>query len=513
MVNSFKIGRGKKDVIVHGSMLTRHGLISGASGSGKTVSIKVMAENLSKMGVPVILTDIKGDLMSLSKRGEIDENIGERIEYIGLDQYENRSFPIEVFDIYGKTGIPMRSTISEMGPVLLSKLLGLNDVQSGILNICFIVSDEKGYFLHDIKDLRAMLNYIYDKRDEYERLYGNITKQSIGAILRSLTVIERQGGDIFFGEPAFDINDLFRREGDLGIINIVDSRELFTNPSIYSTFLLWLLSELYENLPEVGDLDLPKLVFFFDEAHTLFSDAEKEIIEEIEQIVKLIRSKGVGIFFISQDPLDIPEGILGQLGNKIQHQLRANTPNELKKVRKISDTYKQDGSFDLSEKIGSLKKGQAIVSFMDEEGSSMYADVALISPPESYLGSVEEQRVLKLVNNSSLYGKYIDPIDSTSAYEILMEIKENELKRLREEEKREIEEEERKNLLKEKEREIKELEKKKKEEERVLEKKMREERRKAQNNPINRFARSMVGSMSRELGRQFTRGIFKIFKK
>ena len=347
----------------------------------------------------------------------------------------------------------------------------------------------------------------------YERKYGNIQKSTIGAILRSLTLIEGQGGDFFFGQPTFDINDLFRNENGLGLVNIVDGRELINNPSIYSTFLIWLLSEIYENLPEVGDLDKPKFVFFFDEAHTIFSNADEEIVEEIEKIVRLIRSKGVGIFFISQDPLDIPEKISSQLGNKIQHQLRANTPKELKKVKEIADTYKQDGTIDLKESIGSLETGEAIASLLDEEGKSSIANIYTIAPPESYIGIVDDQRIMKIVNNSPLLDKYEESIDSISAYEILMEMREEEIRRIKEEEELVLAENKRKEMIKLKEQELKEIEKKRKEEAKAIEKKLKEERKRIENSPANRFARSMVGSMGRELGRQFTRGILGIFKK
>lgn len=513
MEYSFKLGRGKEDLVIHGNMLNRHGLISGASGSGKTVTLKVMAENISKMGVPVILTDIKGDLASLSMEGIVDEDISKRIEKIGFDDYETRTFPVELFDIYGESGIPLRTTISEMGPILLSKLLGLNDIQKGVLNICFIVADEKQYFLHDIKDLRAMLNYLYDNRQEYERKYGNISKATIGAILRSLTVIENEGGDKFFSQPSFEIEDFLNVKDGMGVINIIDGRKLYNKPTLYSTYLIWILSELYEKLPEVGDLDKPKLVFFFDEAHAIFNDSEVEIKDQFERMIRMVRSKGIGIFFVTQDPLDIPEGILNQLGNKIQHQLRANTPKELKKVKDISDTYKQDGSIDVKEAIVNLEKGEALCSVLDENGESKYADIVTIAPPESFLGNMDSQKILKIVNNSNLLEKYQESIELTSAYEILMEIKNNEIIRAEEKKELDLKEKEQAELLKQKEKELKELEKKKQAKEKEIEKKLRESSKRRGNSLSDSFTKNVIGSMGREIGRQFSRGVLGIFKK
>lgn len=527
----FKFGKGENDALIYTSMLNRHGLISGATGSGKTVTLKVLAENLSKEGIPVFLSDIKGDLASLSMVGERNEKIVERLNSIGLENYENRAYPVELFDVYEENGIPLRTTISEIGPVLLSMLLNLNDVQAGILNMAFVVADEKGYFLYDIKDLKAMLNYLYDNRGEYERKYGNITKASVGSILRALTVIETQGGDKFFGEPAFDVRDLFRLENQMGVINILDSRQLFNNPALYSTFLLWLLSEIYESLDEVGDLEKPKFVFFFDEAHILFEKAAPVVLEQVEMVVRLIRSKGVGIFFVTQNPTDIPDDVLSQCGNKIQHQLRANTPKELKLVKNIADSYKQDGSIDLAEAISSLKTGEAVVSTLDEKGQPGFSEVCLIAPPESSLGTIDEARKREIIGKSIFLDKYVDRIDSESAYEMIEKLRAEEeleleaLEQAKIEAKEREEELKRENLLKkeaekkalqaqrEAEKRTREFEKSRKEEERRIEKEMRDAQRRKENSLFSRLQKNVVGTVGREIGRNFARGIFGIFKK
>lgn len=486
MENIINVG---KDFSINTSKLNRHGFITGSTGSGKTVTLKVIAENLAKQGIPVFLSDVKGDISSIIEAGEINENIENRIDLTDYDSYENRSFDAEFYDVFGENGIPLRTTISEIGPVLLSKLLGLNKIQEGILNIAFKLSDERNLLLIDIKDLREILNFINENKKELSVKYGNISHASIGAILRSLLVIEQQGGDIFFGEPAFDIQDFLRtNDSGEGIINILSSKTLFEYPSLYSTFLLWLLSELYEELPEVGDLDKPKIVFFFDEAHLLFDDKNEVVNELVEKIVRLIRSKGVGIFFVTQKATDIPDKVLSQLGNRIQHSLRAYTPKEQKEAKAIAESFRQDGDMDLVEEILNLKTGEAIVSILDEDSKPTVAKKSFIYPPQSKIGEVNYSLIQKNINHSNLYDKYAEYIDNESAYEILQFEKEE---RLKKQEQAKLKEEQR----------IKE-EKKQKEIEKETKKK---------NNRMSileRFTNNVIGSVGRTIGREITRGIF-----
>lgn len=524
------IGKGKNDVLIDTSMLTRHGIIAGATGTGKTVTLKVLAENFSKKGISVFLSDVKGDLASVAEPGVTDENIGERVNTIGLTEYENRSFPVEFFDIFGKDGIPLRATISELGPILLSRLLGLNDTQEGVLNIAFSVADESGLLLIDIKDLRAMLNYIDENSKELSSHYGNISTASVGAILRSLLVLEEQGGDMFLGEPEFDINDFIRTDykGE-GIINVLASEKLFLQPKLYSIFLLWLLTELYETLPEVGDLDKPKIVFFFDEAHLLFKDLSSSLQDKIEQIARLIRSKGVSVFFVTQIPTDIPDAILSQCGNKIQHALRAFTPKEQKAIEKVAETFRQDGSIDVEETITTLKVGEALVTLLDEDGMPTFVERALIAPPESKMGTVDPAVRLQLTNASPMFVKYGVANDPESAYELIEKQKieaekqaeqeaialqkEKELAILKKEEEKQLalqKKEEEKRLAKE----AKEAERLRvAEEKRLLAEKKAREKEAAKPSGIEKFAGSVVGSIGRELGRQITRGFFGVFSK
>lgn len=512
MENKYLIGKGENPAYVNLSKLNRHGFITGATGSGKTITLKVMAENISKMGIPVFLSDIKGDVASLCQAGEADENIMKRVSENGLQDYENRSFPVEFFDVFGENGIPLRTTFSEMGPILLSRLLGLNETQEGVLNICFKVADENGWLLIDVKDMRAMLNFVADNASELSSHYGNISKASVGAILRSLLVLEEQGGDLFFGEPNFDVNDFLKTNSNgEGIVNILSSEKLFNYPMLYSTFLLWLLSELYENLPEVGDQDKPKIVFFFDEAHLLFDTNNKAVIEKIELITRLVRSKGVGIFYVTQKATDIPETILAQLGNRFQHTLRAYTPKEQKEVKAIAESFRQKDGQDLVEEIMNLKVGQAIVSFLDEESKPTYAEKVTINPPQSKIGAVDPSLRMQIINNSSLYEKYGEAVDPESAYEII--------------EKKKVEDEENSKLeaqmaieAKEQEKQAKleavELEKQEKLRAKELERqekeaiKAQEAKSKKTSGFFDRFANNVIGSIGREVGRQITRGVF-----
>ncbi len=409
-----------KDIVMQLNKINRHGIIAGATGTGKTITLKVFAEQLSKEGVPVFLADIKGDLSTLSKSGVLEGKIAERVKDLGLTDYSNRSFPVRLWDVFAENGHPVRATISEMGSLLLSRLLELNETQTGVLNIVFRVADDKGLLLIDMKDLKALLQEIADNASEYSLKYGNITKQSIGAIQRSLLILEDQGGDKFFGEPALDLNDFISvDENGQGYVNILMAQKLFNSPKLYSTFLLWMLSELFEILPEVGDLEKPKIVFVFDEAHLLFDEAPKVFVDKVEQVVRLIRSKGVGIYFVTQNPVDIPENILGQLGNRVQHALRAYTPKEVKAVKLASSTFRPNPNLDTASVLTELKVGEALISCLNEDGQPEIVERAFVRPPESSVGSVSEVNYENLINNSIFNEKYKNAIDRESAYEIL----------------------------------------------------------------------------------------------
>lgn len=408
------------DVAIQLAMLNRHGLIAGATGTGKTVTLKVIAEQLSLAGVPVFLADIKGDLTNLAKEGEVTEKLAARLDKLGISDYEPQAFPVRLWDVFGEQGHPVRATISEMGPLLLSRLLGLNDTQTGILNIAFKIADEKGWLLIDLKDLQSLLREIAEHASEYSAVYGNIAKQSVAAIQRSLLVLEQEGGELFFGEPALDLKDFMSLdEHGQGVINILNATKLFQAPTLYATFLLWLLSELYENLPEVGDLDKPKFVFFFDEAHLLFKDAPKVFVEKIEQMVRLIRSKGVGIFFITQNPMDLPETVLAQLGNRVQHALRAYTPKEIKAVKTAAETFRQNPELDVVTAITELQVGEALISLLNEEAQPTAVERAFVMPPKSSFDVLSALEVQAIVGNSPFDEKYREIVDRESAHELL----------------------------------------------------------------------------------------------
>lgn len=420
-MSTIKIAKSQnKDIVMYLNKLNRHGIIAGATGTGKTITLKVLTEQLSKSGVPVFLADIKGDLATLSKSGNLEGKVAERVSSMGLDDFNNQSFPVRLWDVFGDNGHPVRATISEMGPLLLSRLLELNETQSGILNIAFRVADDNGWLLIDMKDLKSLLQHLAENTGEYTTKYGNITKQSIGAIQRSLLTLEDQGGDKFFGEPAIDLNDFMQLDSSgKGMINILMAQKLFGSPKLYSTFLLWLLSELFEVLPEVGDLDKPKMVFFFDEAHLLFDGAPKAFVEKVEQVVRLIRSKGVGIYFVTQNPVDIPENILGQLGNRVQHALRAYTPKEIKAVKLASSTFRVNPEVDTATALTELKVGEALISCLNEDGQPEIVERAFVRPPESFIGAVSDDEYSSLINNSPMESKYRNSVDRESAYEIL----------------------------------------------------------------------------------------------
>ncbi|MCR5821618.1 MAG: DUF853 domain-containing protein [Bacteroidales bacterium] len=405
---------------IEGKMANRHGLIAGATGTGKTVTLQVMAETFCQAGVPCFMADMKGDLSGISQAGKMSGFIEKRAPEFGLQNPEFQACPVRFFDVFGEQGHPIRATVSQMGPQLLSRLLGLNETQDGVLNIVFRIADERGLLILDMKDLRSMLDYVSNHAKEYTTRYGNISAASVGAIQRALLQLENQGADRFFGEPSFDIYDLLQTEGGKGIMNVLAADKLMLQPKLYSTFLLWLLSELYSTLPEVGDMDLPKLVFFFDEAHTLFDDTSKALVDKIEQVIRLIRSKGVGIYFVTQSPTDIPESILGQLGNRVQHALRAYTPKDQKAVRTAADTFRTNPSFKTDEAIMNLETGEALVSFLDAKGAPNIVQRAKILFPLSQIGAITEGQRLDIVKQSRLYGKYDTMVDRESAFEVLL---------------------------------------------------------------------------------------------
>jgi DNA helicase HerA-like ATPase len=398
----------------------RHGLITGATGTGKTVTLQVLAERFSSIGVPVFMADIKGDLGGLSAPGAASPKMKERLGQLKLDEPEWAACPVTFWDIYGKSGHPVRATISDMGPLLLGRLFNLNDTQQGVLTLVFKIADDNGLLLLDIKDLRAMLQFVGANAKDFTVQYGNVSAASIGAIQRSLLEIEQQGGDSFFGESMLDINDLIQTDGSgRGIINILAAEKLMNSPKLYSTFLLWILSELFEHLPEVGDPEKPKLVFFFDEAHLLFNEAPKPLLEKVEQVVRLIRSKGVGVYFVTQNPLDIPQNVLGQLGNRVQHALRAFTPRDQKAVRSAAQTMRVNPDFDTEKAITELSVGEALVSLLDEKGRPAMVERAFILPPASRIGPITEAERQTIINSSGIFGHYEQLVDRESAYEII----------------------------------------------------------------------------------------------
>ena len=421
---------------ITGKMANRHGLIAGATGTGKTVTLQVMAETFCQAGIPCFMADMKGDLSGISQVGKMSGFIEKRLPEFGIENPQFQACPVRFFDVFGEQGHPMRATVSQMGPQLLSRLMGLNEIQDGVLNIVFRIADERGLLIIDIKDLRAMLDWVSQHAKEYTTKYGNISTATIGAIQRALLQLESQGADRFFGEPSFDIQDLLTTvpdgspSGRKGVMNVLAADKLMLQPKLYSTFLLWLLSELYSTLPEVGDLPQPKLVFFFDEAHMLFNDTSKALLDKIEQVIRLIRSKGVGIYFITQSPTDIPENILGQLGNRVQHALRAYTPKDQKAVKTAADTFRANPAFKTDEAIMNLETGEALVSFLDEKGAPTMVERAKILFPLSQIGAVTEGQRLDIIKQSRIYGKYDNSVERESAFEVLMaEAEQAEVKR------------------------------------------------------------------------------------
>jgi DNA helicase HerA-like ATPase len=420
MPEALPIAKGSR---VHGllpRMANRHGLIAGATGTGKTVSLRVIAEKLSAIGVPVFMADVKGDLSGIARPGQENPKIMERVSQLAVDGFQFAAFPTTFWDLYGEQGHPVRTTISDMGPLLMSRLLNLNETQSGVLTLAFKVADDNGMLLLDLKDLRAMLQHVGDNAAQFKTQYGNVSAASIGAIQRGLLALEEQGGDKFFGEPALDLDDMMQTDNEgRGVINILVANKLISAPKLYATFLLWLLAELFERLPEVGDPEKPKLVFFFDEAHLLFNDAPNVLLEKIEQVIRLIRSKGVGVYFVTQNPLDVPDVVLGQLGNRVQHALRAFTPRDQKAVKAAAETFRQNIDLDVESAITELGVGEALVSFLDEKGQPNVVDRAFIFPPQSQLPPLTLTEREQVIKQSTLYGHYEQVVDRESAYEML----------------------------------------------------------------------------------------------
>ena len=483
-------GNGEQTVFMDASMANRHGMVAGATGTGKTVTLQILAENFSKIGVPVFLADVKGDVSGVGKPASPHPKIDERIETIGIDNYQMTPSPVVFWDLFGKQGHPIRTTVSEIGPLLLSNLLELNDTQTGILYSCFKIADDQGMLILDLKDLRAMLIWMGDNRATLKSEYGNISTASIGAIQRGLLVLEEQGAEFLLGEPAIELQDLMGLDfSGRGIINILDASKLVqSSPKLYATFLLWLLSELFETLPEVGDAEKPKFVMFFDEAHLLFDGAPKVLIDKIEQVVRLIRSKGVGIYFISQSPLDIPEEILGQLGLKIQHALRAFTPKDQKAVRTVAGTFRANPGIDTSSVITELGVGEALVSTLDQEGIPTQVEQVLIRPPESRIGPMTPKEREEQLSRSPYKGRYDVPLDRESAYEMLT--KRAEINAAQEE-------------AIEKEESIRQ----------AAEKESKPRRRSSRQTPTEAFVASAARSIGSQLGRRIIRGLLgSLFK-
>lgn len=477
--NKVLIGKsGEEEIYIYPKMANRHGLIAGATGTGKTVTLKVMAESFSQMGVPVFLADVKGDLAPMCQCGTDNENVTGRVESMGLKEagFEFSSFPVNFWDVYGEKGMPLRTTISEMGPLLLARIMGLNDTQSDVLTCVFKIADDEGLLLTDTKDLKAMLQYVGENAANYSANYGNIAPVTLNAIVRGVVAMEAEGADLFFGEPALGVTDWLCTDANgKGIIQILDCQKLILHPKMYSTFLLWMMSELFEVLPEVGDPEKPRIVFFFDEAHMLFDSASKVLVEKIEQVVKLIRSKGVGIYFITQNPSDIPDGVLAQLGNKVQHALHAYTPNEQKAVKAAAMGFRVNPEFDTFTMLQELGTGKALVSVIGEDGVPTIVKHTKICPPQSSMGTIDESTRLSVINNSVLYPKYSTPVDNESAYELLArheaEVAEEAVK-----------EEEALTLTQKKQKEI-------------------EARKKAQNTAVKNVAKTTGSTIGREVGK------------
>ena len=504
-IHKIWLATGEERVYLEPSMANRHGLIAGATGTGKTVTLKVLAESFSDMGVPVFLADIKGDLSGMVNMGVETKHILRSIDSMKIENFNYTAFPVRFWDVYGKQGHPVRTTITEMGADLLARLLGLNDTQSGVLRIVFRIADDKGLLLIDLKDLRSMIQYVGDNAKEFKLTYGNISSQSVGAIQRALMTLEDEGAAAFFGEPALDIADWMDwDENDRGVMNILECQELFQHPLLYSTFLLWMLTELYEMLPEAGDLDKPKLAFFFDEAHLLFDGAPKALVDKVEQVVRLIRSKGVSVWFITQNPSDLPDSVLGQIGNRVQHALRAYTPKDQKALRAAAQSFRANKNFDTEEALQALGVGQALISVLDEDGVPSVVEQAGVLPPRSSMKAASAEDIAAAVKNSPMAERYNNSEDRRSAYEMLEEVRAEEQEQA---EKEALEaEKEKQRLQKEKERAAKS---------RSTSSRSTSTRKRQSTleKTVNKTISTAANTVGRELGKQLIRGLFGNLKR
>ena len=498
---------GDEELFIIPKMANRHGVITGASGSGKTITLKVMAESFSDAGVPVFLADVKGDLGATALAGEATEGLDKRLQKLGLSDFQYKSFPVRFWDVFGVGGHPIRTSIDTVGPDILSMMLGLSEAQEGVLSIVFKIAQENNWKLDDTKDLRLLLQYVGDNRNDFITRYGNITTQSVGVIQRCLLTLENQGADKFFGQPELDINDFLSMDvNGKGIINILDAVELFKSPDLYASFLLWLLTQLFNKMPEVGDLEKPRIVFFFDEAHLLFNGMPSYRLKQITQVVKLIRSRGIGLYFISQSPTDIPNEIIAQLGNRVQHTLRAYTPSEQRIVKVAADAFRTNSKFDTSEAILGLGTGEALVSFQNENGEPDVVEKVVVLPPQSRMGVIDDITRNKVINSSSLVGKYDEVLERDSAYEELDKLIKEKL---------ELETAEKQRIIQEKEEEKaqKLAEKEKREKEREEAKRKREEEQRKKNDPVEKLKKKASNKVvNKVLDKAISKGLNSIFK-
>ena len=513
--NKVLIGKsGDKELSILLEKANRHGLITGASGSGKTITSKVMAESFSDAGIPVFMADVKGDLAGTALPGEASESLDSRLNKLGVEDFEYKSFPVRFWDIFGEKGHPIRTTLDSVGPEILSIMLGLTEAQEGVLTVVYKIAKDNGWELDDIKDLRLLLQYVGDNREKFTTSYGNVTPQTVGVIQRCLLALENQGGDKFFGQPELDINDFLTCDANgKGMINILHAVKLFESPDLFASFLLWLLTSLYTKMPEVGDLDKPKMVFFFDEAHLLFNGMPEYRLKRITQVVRLIRSRGIGLYFVSQSPSDIPSDVIAQLGNRVQHNLRAYTPTELKTVKAAADSFRANPEFNTYDAILNLGTGEALISFQNENGEPEVVQKVTILPPQSKMGVIDDMSRNKVINSSNLLGKYDEATERESAYEEIDEL--NRLVKEKIEQEAAAKEEAKQKQLEEKEAEkqAKLEEKAKKEEERAAEKKKREEEKKKKNSIEYKLGKKVFNSASNKVINKGLNALFKNFFK
>lgn len=510
MAEPLLVAKSAHEIFLLPQLANRHGLVAGATGTGKTVTLQVLAESFSRIGVPVFAADIKGDLSGISQPGSDKPKVRERIEQLGLPAYSWSSCPVTFWDVFGTSGHPLRTTVSELGPLLLARLLNLNDTQSGVLTLIFKIADDNGMLLLDLKDLRAMAQYVGDNAKQFTTEYGNISAASVGAIQRALLALEEQGGDMFFGEPAFDLNDMLQTDGDgKGMVNIIAADKLIQSPKLYATFLLWLLSELFEQLPEVGDPEKPKLVFFFDEAHLLFNDAPEALQDKVEQVVRLIRSKGVGIYFVTQSPGDIPDTVLGQLGNRVQHALRAFTPKDQKVIKATAQNFRQNPELNVETALTELGVGEALISLLNEKGQPEVVQRAFVVPPHSQIGAIGAEQRAAVLKESLIAGHYEQLVDRESAYEMLKVRADEATRAAAEDAARKQAEKDAEAARKQAEKDAREADKLRREEERELEKLRREEdrRQRDQQEQVEDMAKGAFKFLTSRSGQSLVRGL------